>query len=315
LLDRDAGPRPSADDVAAADALGGDDLHLALYLLYELHYRSFHRVADELEWEPSLLAFRGRLESVFEAALREATRTGGSSPAQAGTEFRRMLDVDDGVSLSRYMAASGTLDQMREFAIHRSAYQLKEADPHTWALPRLDGDVKAALAEIQFDEYGLGDVTMMHSALFVDTLRALGLDSTYGAYVGQLPGCTLATVNLVTMLGLHRRLRGAAVGHLAVFEMTSVGPMGRYSLALARLGVDARARRFYDVHVVADAQHQRIAAERLVEGLARDAPDLVPDMLFGARAVLLLENAFASHLLDAWARGRSSLVGSGAVAA
>ena len=27
----------------------------------------------------------------------------------------------------------------REIAVHRSGYQLKEADPHTWAIPRLNG--------------------------------------------------------------------------------------------------------------------------------------------------------------------------------
>jgi Iron-containing redox enzyme len=54
------------------------------------------------------------------------------------------------------VADRGTLAQLREFAIHRSAYQLKEADPHTWAIPRLTGAVKAAMVEIQADEYGDG---------------------------------------------------------------------------------------------------------------------------------------------------------------
>src|SRR5581483_8197887 len=106
-----------------------------------------------------------------------------------------------------------SIRQLREFAIHRSAYQLKEADPHTWGVPRLAGRAKAALVHIQTDEYGNGDAPAMHSTLFADTMRALGLDPTYGAYVEVLPGATLATGNLVTMFGLHRRLRGALVGH------------------------------------------------------------------------------------------------------
>ena len=43
---------------------------------------------------------------------------------------------------------------MREFAVHRSAYQLKEADPHTWVIPRLRGRGEGRLVEIQPDEYG-----------------------------------------------------------------------------------------------------------------------------------------------------------------
>ncbi len=76
------------------------------------------------------------------------------------------------------------------------------------------------------------------------------------------------------MFGLHRRFRGALVGHLALFEMTSVTPMGRYGQALERMGLSERARRFYDVHVLADAVHEVVASERLAAGLVRSEPDL-----------------------------------------
>ena len=41
-----------------------------------------------------------------------------------------MVAADDGSSLSRFLQSRATVDQFREFVIHRSAYQLKEADPH-----------------------------------------------------------------------------------------------------------------------------------------------------------------------------------------
>lgn len=133
--------------------------------------------------------------------MRTTTR-----PEHCGDEVVRaiaeLVEAGGGPSLSTYMATEGTIDDMREFAIHRSAYHLKEADPHTWALPRLDGRAKAALIEMEFDEYGLGEQAAMHSELFAETLRSLGLDPTYGSYIEQLPGSTLATVNLVSMFGL-----------------------------------------------------------------------------------------------------------------
>src|SRR3954453_15255525 len=55
---------------AADDALFGDDSALALYVLYELHYRSFDDVSDGWEWEPSLLRERARLEERFVSSLR-----------------------------------------------------------------------------------------------------------------------------------------------------------------------------------------------------------------------------------------------------
>ena len=199
------------------------------------------------------------------------------------------------------------MDQFREHVIHRSAYQLKEADPHSWAVPRLAGPAKAALVEVQSDEYGGGRPERMHSVLFGNTMRALGLDDAYGAYIECLPGITLATVNLMSFCGLHRRLRGAIIGHLAVFEMTSSMPNRRYGDGLRRLGFGPEATYFYDEHVEADAVHESIATWDLADALARSEPELADDILFGARCLLSLEAQWGSHLLSRWRDGRSSL--------
>ena len=205
------------------------------------------------------------------------------------------------------MQESGTLTQMREFAVHRSAYQLKEADPHTWGIPRLTGRAKAALVDIQQGEYGEGRPDDVHANLFADVLAALDLDPTYGAYIDHLPGITLSTCNLVSLFGLHRRWRGALVGHLALFEMCSVGPMGRYEAALQRMGLGQQATRFYREHVIADERHQDVALHDMVAGLIDQEPFLGGEVVFGARALTAVEQLFARHLLDAWAEGRTSL--------
>lgn len=76
--------------------------------------------------------------------------------------------------------------------MQRSIYTLREADAHSWAIPRLTGRAKAALMEIQADEYGGGDVDRMHQELFTRTLLHAGLDATHGAYVDRVPAITLA---------------------------------------------------------------------------------------------------------------------------
>jgi hypothetical protein len=294
---------PAAVD--ADDPLTGDDFHLALYVCYELHYRGFAGVDPAWEWEPTLLALRRELEEAFEAALRTEL---GPDPSTGDVEADLAALVrGDGPSLSGYMADHGTRAQFVEFAVHRSAYQLKEADPHTWAIPRLTGGPKSAMVLIQADEYGDGLAGESHAELFAETMAAFGLDPSYGAYLDVLPGTTLATVNLVSMFGLHRRFRGAIVGHLALFEMTSVGPMGRYAVALQRMGLSAAAARFYDVHVEADVVHGLVASSRMAGGLAVQDPALAPDILFGARALSAVEARFAGHLLESWNRGVTSL--------
>jgi hypothetical protein len=297
----------SLDTLGSPDILTSDDLQLSLYLCYELHYRGFDAVSERWEWEPSLLTLRARLEAAFEEGLTAVVGRPEAIENPPSVELWELVERSDGPSLSAFMEEHGTLRQMREFAVHRSAYQLKEADPHTWALPRLAGAAQATMAAIQYDEYGSGRADQRHSELFRSTLTGLGLDDAYGAHLDVIPGVTLATVNLMSLFGLHRRWRGALLGHLAAFEMTSVAPMGRYSRALDRLGLPADARTFYEVHVVADAEHQHMAGT-MVDAFATAHPDLAGDVVFGARSLFALEERFASHLLDAWQSGRTSLL-------
>ena len=294
--------------IDSADPIVDEDLQLALYVAYEIHYTSIRGVDERWEWSPSLLSFRGALERPFEEAVAELV-----SPAEAaelesvGAALQKIAAEDPGPPLSRYMETQGTGEQMLEHVVHRSAYQLKEADPHSWAIPRLSPRPKAAMIEVQFDEYGGGSAERMHSVLFAKTMAGLGLDPEYGAYLDRLPAVTLASVNLLTGFGLHRRRRGAAVGHLAAFEMTSSIPNRRYGNALRRLGYGSEVTHFYDEHVEADAVHENIAAWDLAGGLAADEPEVAADILFGARALLQVEARWASRLMTAWEGGETSL--------
>jgi hypothetical protein len=293
-----------------ADPLADEDLQLALYCCYELHYRGLPGVADEWEWEPSLLALRRDLEACFESALAGAVPR---PPAPAGPEemdlaLRAIAEADETPSVSLYMSRHATVEQLLEFLAHRSAYQLKEADPHSWALPRMYGGPKGALVQIQADEYGNGDPQRIHAKLFADTMEELGLDATYGAYVDHLPGSTLATVNLMSFFGLHRRWRGAIIGHLALFEMESSVPNRRYAEGLRRLGYGTRATEFFDEHVTADAIHEAVAAVDLAGGLARQQPELTRDILWGAATLAEMDGRWARRMLAAWDEGASSLL-------
>lgn len=297
-------PMPTVAD----DPLEGDDLHLALFLCYELHYGGLPGVEDDLEWDPALLAFRRELERPFEAALRAATSALSATVERGiGNKLRALVADDAGPSLSSYLQRHGTVSQYGEFLIHRSAYQLKEADPHTWAIPRLGGAAKVALVEIQSDEYGGGDPGWLHASLYARSMEALGLEPDVLAHLDLLPGSTLAWANLASMFGLHRRLGGALVGHLAAFEMTSCIPNRRYANGLRRLGLGREATLYFDEHVEADAVHEAIAANDLAGSLVEQEPELEEVVVFGARAVLLLEARFAERLLHAWRAGRSSL--------
>jgi hypothetical protein len=293
------------------NVLTDEDLQLSLLVLHELHHQGWPGVDDRWEWHPDLVQLAAVLEDVTERSLRalvaDQLPTERVDPADVPGALAALTRADDGPSLSKYLARHGDVTQYAEFLIQRSIYHLKEADPHTWAIPRLSGKPKAALVEIQADEYGGGRAEWMHAALFANAMRGLGLDDGYGRYLNEVPAITLAWANTMTLFGLHRRLLGAVVGHLAALEMTSSLPMRRYGNGLRRLGFDEATTRFFDEHIEADAVHEQIAAHDLAGQLALLRPELVDDILFGAAAALAVDGMVTEHLRSAWDRGESSL--------
>jgi hypothetical protein len=306
------GAQAAADDALAAttDVLADDDLQLSLFVLYELHYRGVEGVDEAWEWQPDLLRVRGDVERAFEATLREVVPV-PETPARTAVDVAQALfdltAADGGPSVSTYLAKRATDEQAHEFVVQRSIYHLKEADPHSWALPRLSGRPKSALIEVQADEYGGGRPGHIHSELFAGTMRALGLDDAYGAYLDQVPALTLASANVMSLFGLHRRLRGAIVGHLAAFEMTSSLPCRRYANGFRRLGYGTDVTFYFDEHVEADAVHEQIAGRDLAGALAELEPAVRDDVLWGAATYLAVDGRAGEAMLAAWEDGRSSL--------
>lgn len=283
------------------DPLRDGDLQLALACCYELHYRGFDDVDDAMEWDPTVLALRALLERRVEAALHEAVAPPGrSEPGAVHEQLRDVVEADSGPSLSRYMLRSATVENFRDFLAQRSIYHLKEADPHTWVIPRVGGRTKSALVEIQSDEYGGGRPGWAHAEMFASTMRSLGLDDSYGAYWDQALPETLCLVNVMSLFGLHRRHRGSALGHLAALEMTSTAPNRRYGNGLRRLGFSSEATAYFDEHVEADAVHEQLAAVDLCGSFVRAEPEQVGAVLWGAAVCVALDGSASAALLRAW---------------
>ncbi|HET6737063.1 iron-containing redox enzyme family protein [Mycobacterium sp.] len=298
--------RPMAVPVCEADPYGLD-LQLALYVCYELHYRGFDGVNPQWEWNPSLLHVRGRLEDAFLSAVRRDV--GDIDPEETAADAMDALSLEpaDGTGPSYYLRDEGTWEQMREYFVHRSLYHLKEGDPHAFAIPRLIGQAKASFVAVEFDEYGGGRGSRVHQELFADLMDAAGLDSTYLGYLNDVPADALASVNLMSLFGLHRDLRGAAIGHFASTEITSSPGSRRLVDSLKRMGAPQPCIEFYREHVEADAVHEQVVRTDVVGDLVAREPQLDRDVVFGIKARDVVEDRLAKHVMDCWAAGRTSL--------
>ncbi len=286
---------------AVRDGVADDreDAQITLWSLYELHYRGFDDVDDRLEWHPDLLALRATLEAELEATLRERCPEVDLGDDFAGGLFA-FIEQHDGPSVAKYVQRDATHDQVMDLLRWRSIYHLKESDPHAWVVPRLSPGPKAALMELQYDEFGNGDPQLLHANLFAQGLAASGLRPEYGAYIDEAPVEVLEENNAMSLFGLHRRLRAAALGHLAAFEATSSGPSRRLSRGLNRLGFPAEISAYYDEHVEADAVHEQLAVRTIAGAVVEEDPSLVQDVVLGAFSCLDLEDRFARAALARW---------------
>jgi hypothetical protein len=304
VADAIAGRRPTVPTLSTGSVLGDRDLQLALWMAYELFYRGFDDIDDGREWDADVLHLRTVIEGRFEDELRGATSeclTAAPREGSIGDRLLQLVQDNDGPRLSAYLRRDATGAQMRDFLRERSVQQLKESDPQSFLLPRLEGAAKVALAEIQYDEYGAGRADHLHQRLYAEALAAIGLDPTYGAYVADVSAASLASANVMSLFALNRRLRACGIGHFAAFEASSSVPSRRIVAGLERLNMPRAAALYFLEHVEADSVHEQVAARDLCGAFIDDHPDLADEVMFGAACALLLDQISGEELLVRWA--------------
>ncbi len=295
------GLRSGVIEASLVEAVPEDDAdaHLTLWALYEQHYRGFEDVDVLLEWHPTLLAVRRTLEEWFTDLLVERFVPPGRTDPFAESFFTYVAE-HEGPSLASFVQRDAERWQVLELLRVRSLYQLHEADPTTWAIPRLPVRPQVALTALQYDEYGGGRPHRQHAHLFASGMDACHLDPAYGAYVDVAPVEALAQNNAMSMFGLHRRWRGAAVGHLAAFEAVSSLPSRQMAQGLRRLEMPEEITAYYLEHVEADAVHEQLAVREVCQPLVEGEPALLDDVFLGAFTCLDLEARTAAALLESW---------------
>ena len=285
------------------DVLEDADAQLALWVLYELHYRGFDHVPDR-EWDVGLLSLRLTLERRFERELAAAVGPAVAAlppGSDVSADITALIEADDSPSPAAFLQRDASREQVLDFLRERSVQQLKESDPQSFVLPRIDGSAKVALAELQYDEYGGGRPDRLHARLYADALEAAGLDSGYGAYIDEVSALSLAAANVMSLFGLNRRLRGAAMGHLAAFEATSSVPSRKIAAAVDRVGLPDAVAAYFLEHVEADSVHEQVAIRDICGSLVADDPSLRDDVLFGVASCLHLAALSGAELLERWA--------------
>ena len=297
--------RPIDVPVCDADPYGLD-LQLALYVCYELHYRGFAgsiRGGNGIRLS-SICADASRTRFWAPFAATSAKSTSMTMRRGDGGDFVEPVD-GDGRLITCATTAPGSRCRSTSCIVRCITSRRVILTPGR--SPASTGQAKAAFVAVEYDEYGAGRGDQVHQHLFAELMDAAGLDATYLGYLDDVPADALASVNLMSLFGLHRELRGAAIGHFASTEITSSPGSRRLVDALQRMDAPQPCVAFYAEHIVADAVHEQVVRTDVVGDLVVREPHLEADVVFGIRARDLVEDRLADHLMACWTAGRSSL--------
>ncbi|MDT0424009.1 iron-containing redox enzyme family protein [Streptomyces evansiae] len=296
---------PWGPQAARVDPLG-EDLQLALFVLYGLQRGGWAGLPPTAEWEPLLLGLRRPLERRFLEALRGLTR-GAEDVSAAFADLLVQPEGGDPTSVSGALERDGKPWQIREYAVLRAPARAFEDDGPAWALPRLPARPRAGLLSVLHARAGHGQPARGHAALAEEHLRALGLDPAPGRYVDAVPAASLALANLGALFGLHGALRGALVGHAAAWGVLLPRAAGRVAAALERTDAPEEARRYLEARAEAGAAEEQVLRSEVLAQLLLVEPGLEADVVLGIEATSLLEDRLAAHALTAWGADESAL--------
>ena len=248
-----------------------------------------------------LLAVRRDLERDLEQRLRARWDAPGARRRASRRRSSPGWPSRTAPRLAAHVHRDATREQVLELLRLRSVYHLKESDPTAWAVPRLPTAAKAALMELQYDEYGTGDPNRLHAHLFaardggqragrvVRRLRRRGAGR--GPRAEQRDVAVRAAPPAAR--GGARPPRGVRGDQLAAVAADGAGP--------ERLGLAAGDRRTTTPSTwrrTPCTSSSRCA--RVCGSLLREEPALEADVWFGAFTCLDLEDRFAVRLLERW---------------
>ena len=164
------------------------------------------------------------------------------------------------------------------------------------------------MVTIQADEYGGGVASGDARPAVPRADGRLGSGRPRTAhYLDRVPGVTLLGTNLISLFGLHRRWRGALVGHLTAFEMSSSVPNARYARGHRRLG-GARRRPASSTSTSSPTRStSRSRCTTSPPASSGPSPPWPTTSCSAPAAPADADALVAAHLLDAWAAGVSSL--------
>jgi hypothetical protein len=234
---------------------------------------SVHRDTDMLLLQGSFL----------EALRKQVAEEAAGVPRDAAgfvSWYERLQETGPGQHdpLFPWLEHEANLEQMRWYLRQEAAGEAGFDDLTAYTQVKLPDRVKLELARNYWDEMGRGNAKGMHGPMLHRLVEALKLNPGIEDTAWE----SLALANAMTAMATRRDYSWHSLGALGVIELTAPARSAAVAGGLKRLGVDGKARLYFELHATLDVKHSAAWNAEAIEPAVTEDPN---------RAVAIAEGA------------------------
>ncbi len=183
-----------------------------------------------------------------------------------------------GDPLFPWLADEASYEQMRWFLHQEVAGEAGFDDLVALTQVKMPVTAKLELARNYWDEMGRGNESGMHGPMLSRLATSFGVAPTPETTLWE----ALALGNLMSALAANRRYAYQSIGALGAIELTAPTRAGYVASALRRLGMDGKARVYFELHATLDLRHSEAWNREVIRSLVAENPDTALPIAEGA---------------------------------
>jgi hypothetical protein len=269
------------------ESIGKDDKEAVLHR--RLAYFNRRRLSPELphaDWRASLgeeqrmKAIEGEFVESERFTIRPKLDGIPTDAARFVDWFEELKRVGPGQgdALFPWLAQDASKEQLRWFLHQEVAGEAGFEDLVAMTQVKMPESAKLELARNYWDEMGRGNASGMHGPMLAPLADEFALTPTPETTVWQ----SLALGNLMVALAATRRYAYQSIGALGAIELTAPTRAGYVAQALRRVGMDGKARVYFELHATLDLRHSEAWNREVIYNLVAQNPATAEPIAEGA---------------------------------
>ena len=225
---------------------------------------------EALNSDMAFLTLEGEFLEGERAAVRDLLQDVPQDASAFVSWFERLRTngPGQGDALFPWLAETATREEMQWFLLQEVAGEAGFEDLVALTQLRMPVGPKLELARNYWDEMGRGTAAGMHGPMLGRLAKAMVVEPSPETTVWE----ALALGNLMVGLAANRRFAYQSVGALGVIELTAPGRAVQVAQGLRRLGLDGKARVYFELHATLDVRHSEAWNAEVLRPLVAASP-------------------------------------------